>query len=100
MRFLAFDITLLPSSLVLLQRGLVMVLTSTLGHLRKVNDIARYIVLAFGLKKPMTSRKLIHLEEVVSELSGKREEGHYHAPETPDIDSGAPPEAEDNFRCA
>ena len=42
----------------------------------------------------MAGRKFIHFGVVVSKPSGNRG-GHYHAPETPDIDSGAPPETKD-----
>jgi len=91
-----------PSRLVLFQCGVVMVLTGTLSHLCKVNDIARYIIFGFGAEKPMTGRKFVHLEEgdnqrITLEVSEKKD--RYQAPQTPDIDSGTPPKTEDNFRC-
>jgi len=97
-----FEIGSLPSSLVSLQRGVAMILTSALGHLCKMNDITRYIIFGFRAEEPMTGRKFVHLEEgdsqqIVSEVSEKKD--RYHAPETPDIDSGTPPKTEDNFRC-
>ena len=75
-RFPAFEITLLPSNFVLFQCNIVVVLTSTLSHLRKMTDIARYIVHDFGVKKPTTSCKLIHLGEMLSakRVGGEREE--------------------------
>jgi hypothetical protein len=47
--FLAFDIMLFLSNLVLLQSDIVMILTGTLSHLCKMNNIARYITTS-GLK--------------------------------------------------
>jgi len=48
--FLASEIGLLLSSLVSLQCGIVMVVTGTLSHLCKMNDVTRYIILGFGFK--------------------------------------------------
>ena len=71
-RFLTFEAILLFSDLVLLQCNITVVLTSTLSHLRKVNDITRYIPFGFGLKQAMTGRKFVHLEEGDSQQSSMK----------------------------
>ena len=60
-RLFTSEILLFLSNLVLLQREIVMVLTSTLSHLRKMNNIAGYITHDFRVKKPVTGCKLVHL---------------------------------------
>jgi len=61
----------LLSSPMLFQRSTVVVLAGTLNHPCKMDDIARYLIHAFGSKKPMTSCKLVHLWEGVVCAEGR-----------------------------
>jgi hypothetical protein len=51
-RFLAFEIMLFLLNLVSLQYHIIVVLTSALGHLRKMNNITRYIIYDLGATPP------------------------------------------------